>query len=394
MYSERDYYDDEPMPYYAGGGNGGNGAGQKRTDDKFRRLPCRTFICTGTCPYRERCVYLHDPRIISRNVKSKSRRKNKDDVVSDAWFWPVMMDDDLVVDQSSQPIVNQFYHVPLPRFEQANSHNRSVYSMWMHFVEYCIELSTKPSERATFSMIHSQHQVFCHPDELVDFRSGRKKFSAFVNMYTGEKRLGIFLQLSKGIGIDGIVPSCVPSSVCVEDAQPQISPRSVHSLPLSSAPSPIPAASGVLVQQHSTMFKGAANEMVMPDTPRSLQDTPRSSHSHHGGYSHQLPQQQQQRPPVPPGMPSQQRMAPAPAMEELGGWDRSHMLMDGRQPIAAPEVVYRSPNRMMGGPAVPAESPQHVIKRKLDSVIPPVNTWTKTGAPSGFTLPMSSMSFW
>jgi len=25
------------------------------TSNKFRQLPCRTFISVGTCPYRERC---------------------------------------------------------------------------------------------------------------------------------------------------------------------------------------------------------------------------------------------------------------------------------------------------------------------------------------------------
>lgn len=28
--------------------------------NKYRQLPCKTFITVGTCPYRDRCVYLHD----------------------------------------------------------------------------------------------------------------------------------------------------------------------------------------------------------------------------------------------------------------------------------------------------------------------------------------------
>jgi len=32
---------------------------------KFRQLPCRTFIATGHCPYKDRCVYLHCPSIKS-----------------------------------------------------------------------------------------------------------------------------------------------------------------------------------------------------------------------------------------------------------------------------------------------------------------------------------------
>ena len=53
----------------------------------YRQLPCRTFISVGTCPYRERCVYLHDPRLMCRDAKTKSRRKNNEDLIQDSLFW-------------------------------------------------------------------------------------------------------------------------------------------------------------------------------------------------------------------------------------------------------------------------------------------------------------------
>jgi len=37
----------------------------KNGGGKFRQLPCRTFIATGHCPYKDRCVYLHCPSIRS-----------------------------------------------------------------------------------------------------------------------------------------------------------------------------------------------------------------------------------------------------------------------------------------------------------------------------------------
>lgn len=38
---------------------------------KCRQLPCRTFISTGSCPYGDRCVFLHDPCIASKPVLVK-----------------------------------------------------------------------------------------------------------------------------------------------------------------------------------------------------------------------------------------------------------------------------------------------------------------------------------
>ena len=46
--------------------NGGN------KSSKHRQLPCRTYISTGFCPYKDRCVYLHDPRVQSTIKVSNS----------------------------------------------------------------------------------------------------------------------------------------------------------------------------------------------------------------------------------------------------------------------------------------------------------------------------------
>lgn len=58
---------------------------------KCRQLPCRTFISTGACPYGDRCVFLHDPCIMSKPVFVKSKqRKSKEDAGTDVFFWPTM----------------------------------------------------------------------------------------------------------------------------------------------------------------------------------------------------------------------------------------------------------------------------------------------------------------
>lgn len=169
---------------------------------KFRQLPCRTFISVGTCPYRERCtslslisylyslkdclsfigVYLHDPRCICKEAKTKTRRKNKEDVVLDSLFWPVMPQN-LVnekLDGNGQPHVIQTYSVPAPLMDQYQAHDRAVYSMWMHFVDFCVANQVpKPVGPGAVSA------CFSAPNSLL-------------NRYTNRRRLPIFLKLSSG----------------------------------------------------------------------------------------------------------------------------------------------------------------------------------------------------
>jgi hypothetical protein len=59
-------------------------------EPKFRQLPCKTFVSVGSCPYRDRCVYLHDPRLVYKEAKTKTRKKNSEDSILDSFFWPVM----------------------------------------------------------------------------------------------------------------------------------------------------------------------------------------------------------------------------------------------------------------------------------------------------------------
>jgi len=90
-------------------------------DQKFRQLPCRTFVSMGVCPYGERCVYVHDPRLeVSHSTPRpvRCRRKNKEDIVLDAFFWPILRSDDVQRDASGQVEVLQEYSVPVPKADK------------------------------------------------------------------------------------------------------------------------------------------------------------------------------------------------------------------------------------------------------------------------------------
>jgi hypothetical protein len=83
--------------------------------DKFRMMPCKTFIMTGACPYHERCkhqsaaaplkalnhplfdshcagAFLHDPRVRSDVFRPKPLRALRHENTSskDAFYWPDM----------------------------------------------------------------------------------------------------------------------------------------------------------------------------------------------------------------------------------------------------------------------------------------------------------------
>lgn len=58
----------QPSPMSSASGASGGGGGFK-----CRQLPCRTFISTGSCPYGDRCVFLHDPSVASKPVYIKAK---------------------------------------------------------------------------------------------------------------------------------------------------------------------------------------------------------------------------------------------------------------------------------------------------------------------------------
>lgn len=117
---------------------------------KCRQLPCRTFISTGSCPYGDRCVFLHDARITAKPVYVRSKRKTKDDQCVDAFFWPTMPFNTVMgtVDNRNQPHIAQPYLVPVPvgcstasingTGSSSNNNNNevAVFSMWEHFIDF------------------------------------------------------------------------------------------------------------------------------------------------------------------------------------------------------------------------------------------------------------------
>lgn len=171
----------------------------KQSLSRYRQLPCRTFISVGTCPYHERCVYLHDPRIICHEAKTKTRRKNREDNELDSLYWPHMPLSMMQPLSARQPYVNQQYNVPMPDARRLPPHflrhDLAVFSLWQHFVDYCASLLEPLPPEST-----NQDDAPCfHPVDIP------------FNIYTSAMRLPIFRILAAGQSPSADVAAIVTS---------------------------------------------------------------------------------------------------------------------------------------------------------------------------------------
>ncbi len=116
------------------------------------------------------------------------------------------------LDMNRQPHVIQPYSVPLPQADQYQKHDATVYSMWMHFVDFCLATSDSNNAR--------------HADSAPCFAAPNVP----INAYTGEARLKFFQFLS----------SCNGRAVSREELMrctgtpvplPHGAPRQVHAAP-------------------------------------------------------------------------------------------------------------------------------------------------------------------
>lgn len=170
----------------------------------FRQLPCRTYMCVGACPYRERCVFLHDPRLRCPYAKPKSRRKCVENMIVDAFFWPTMDTEDVSknLDSFHQPHVCQQYEVP-PSFSvglnmNPSIHDQAVFSMWNHFADFCASESLNAEHNGKYRTISPDSVKYTSDSSSLAYAQGAAAADP-INPCTGLPRLRIFVDLSRGI---------------------------------------------------------------------------------------------------------------------------------------------------------------------------------------------------
>ena len=51
----------------------------------------QTFLSTGGCPYNDRCVFLHDPRLHIESFRLRTvKNVRQSGVLKDTFYWPDM----------------------------------------------------------------------------------------------------------------------------------------------------------------------------------------------------------------------------------------------------------------------------------------------------------------
>ena len=134
------------------------------------------------------------------------------------------------LDSSRQPHVIQPYNVPAPMNDQYARHDQAVYSMWMHFVDFCVANSESVNVNASNA---DQAPVFSAPDTPV-------------NAYTSLFRLPFFRDLSNGSSIAATIKKSISSSSIAESADSSLSVgsarvKTISPVDIKLAPSPSPS---------------------------------------------------------------------------------------------------------------------------------------------------------
>lgn len=139
----------------------------------------------GTCPYHEKCVFLHDSRIASDfQVICLSRPPHPNAAIKDTFYWPDMCILKVMEkrDKRALPTINQEYNFPMVcsnrRQLQVSMHDKAVYSLWRHFVKFLTESKADRKNGAELLHIPERNDL---------------------NIFTASRRLPVFVRLSQSI---------------------------------------------------------------------------------------------------------------------------------------------------------------------------------------------------
>ena len=166
-------------------------------------LPCKKWITTGQCPYGDRCDYLH-PESIKKEIFFDTEKKNSFSKIKKC---------DLYYDQE-----DKFFWPPLTNKENYKNENyytvshdqkfKDVRSLWIHFERFLKKVkilkNIKDNTKSFLEIDCKLNTIF----ELAKENEINKRLLFAIDNeknnernLLGNKRLDIFVTLSKGIEI-------------------------------------------------------------------------------------------------------------------------------------------------------------------------------------------------
>jgi hypothetical protein len=109
------------------------------------------------------------------------------------------------LDNNCQPHVVQAYSVPNPQSDQYETHDKSLLSLWMHFVDFCQTNNEKDTIHRGIGNAQRVHQLNLIHDN-----------SQLRNVYTEMERLQVFITLSKSCSISSLNQATPQADVIVD----------------------------------------------------------------------------------------------------------------------------------------------------------------------------------
>ncbi len=102
----------------------------------------------------------------------------------DSLFWPVvpLWQTSQHLDRNGQPSVVQEYNLPPPQCDQYQRHDEAIYSLWMHFVDFCQAVAYASTLEGR---LFDKHPTFCAPNVAVNQYTNRRRFQLFLSLAYG-----------------------------------------------------------------------------------------------------------------------------------------------------------------------------------------------------------------
>ena len=139
----------------------------------------------------------------------------------DSFFWPML--------RYNSKTVSHEYDVPAPEDDDYERHDEAVYSLWQHYVDFCLLCTRGPSESASGNKGRFNKAGSCSDVESLAARKAKyshrsgvresveQQMYDDVNRYISKERLSAFKALGRGLSLVVDAAEAITRNVSVHD---------------------------------------------------------------------------------------------------------------------------------------------------------------------------------